>query len=56
MIWIAALTEAGIQNWPDMAILFGIQFINATLGFIIILIINIIITILNMAMLIVSLL
>lgn len=33
MIWIAAITEAGIQNWPDMAILLGIQFINAGLGY-----------------------
>jgi H+-transporting ATPase len=33
MIWIAALTEAGIQNWPDMGILLAIQFINASLGY-----------------------
>jgi len=33
MIWIAALTEAAIQNWPDMAILLGIQFANASIGF-----------------------
>ncbi len=33
MIWIAAITEAGIQNWPDMAILLAIQFINAGLGY-----------------------
>jgi H+-transporting ATPase len=33
MIWIAAITEAGIQNWADMAILLGIQFTNATLGY-----------------------
>ena len=33
MIWLAAITEAGIQNWPDMGILLGIQFLNASLGF-----------------------
>jgi len=33
MIWIAALTEASIRNWPDMGILLMIQFINASLGF-----------------------
>jgi len=33
MIWIAAATEAAISNWPDMGILLGIQFINASLGF-----------------------
>lgn len=33
MLWIAALTEAAIENWPDMAILLAIQFINAGLGF-----------------------
>lgn len=33
MIWIAAITEAGISNWPDMAILLAIQFINASLGY-----------------------
>jgi H+-transporting ATPase len=33
MLWIAAITEAAIQNWPDMAILLGIQFINAGLGY-----------------------
>lgn len=33
MIWIAALTEAAISNWPDMSILLAIQFINAGLGF-----------------------
>ncbi|GLI68820.1 hypothetical protein VaNZ11_013324 [Volvox africanus] len=32
MIWIAAIIEAAIQNWPDFGILMGIQFINATLG------------------------
>ena len=33
MIWIAAITEACIENWPDMGILLAIQFINASLGF-----------------------
>eukprot|EP00595_Chromulina_sp_UTEXLB2642_P003247 CAMPEP_0196763184 /NCGR_PEP_ID=MMETSP1095-20130614/3616_1 /TAXON_ID=96789 ORGANISM="Chromulina nebulosa, Strain UTEXLB2642" /NCGR_SAMPLE_ID=MMETSP1095 /ASSEMBLY_ACC=CAM_ASM_000446 /LENGTH=723 /DNA_ID=CAMNT_0042115873 /DNA_START=42 /DNA_END=2210 /DNA_ORIENTATION=- len=33
MIWIAAFTEAGIQNWPDFGILLAIQFINASLGY-----------------------
>lgn len=33
MIWIAAAVEAGIQNFPDMGILLGIQFINASLGY-----------------------
>jgi H+-transporting ATPase len=33
MIWIAAITEASIENWPDMGILLMIQFINASLGF-----------------------
>eukprot|EP00598_Pedospumella_elongata_P004046 CAMPEP_0184967086 /NCGR_PEP_ID=MMETSP1098-20130426/584_1 /TAXON_ID=89044 /ORGANISM="Spumella elongata, Strain CCAP 955/1" /LENGTH=932 /DNA_ID=CAMNT_0027488487 /DNA_START=42 /DNA_END=2840 /DNA_ORIENTATION=+ len=33
MIWIAAITEAAIMNWPDMAILLAIQFINATISF-----------------------
>lgn len=33
MIWIAAITEAGISNWPDMAILLTIQFVNASLGY-----------------------
>ena len=33
MIWIAVITEAGIQNWPDFGILLGIQFINASLGY-----------------------
>lgn len=33
MIWVAAITEAAIQNWPDMGILLGIQFLNASLGF-----------------------
>jgi magnesium-transporting ATPase (P-type) len=33
MIWIAALVEAGIQNWLDMAILLFIQFANASIGY-----------------------
>ena len=33
MIWIAAATEAAISNWPDMGILLGIQFTNASMGF-----------------------
>jgi H+-transporting ATPase len=33
MIWIAAITEAAISNWPDMAILIAIQFINASISF-----------------------
>jgi len=33
MIWVAAITEAGIQNFPDMAILLAIQMINASLGY-----------------------
>jgi len=33
MIWIAAITEAGIQNWPDFAILLAIQFTNASISF-----------------------
>jgi H+-transporting ATPase len=33
MIWIAAIIEAGIQNWIDMAILFFIQFANASIGY-----------------------
>jgi H+-transporting ATPase len=33
MIWIAALTEAAISNWPDMGILLAIQFVNASLGY-----------------------
>ncbi|EFJ47201.1 hypothetical protein VOLCADRAFT_61631, partial [Volvox carteri f. nagariensis] len=32
MIWLAAIIEAAIENWADMGILFGIQFVNATLG------------------------
>ena len=33
MIWIAALIEAGIENWLDMGILLFIQFANASIGF-----------------------
>lgn len=33
MIWIAAFTEAGIQNWPDCGILLTIQLVNASLGY-----------------------
>ena len=33
MIWIAAFTEAAIENWPDMGILLAIQTINASLGY-----------------------
>lgn len=33
MIWIAAITEGGIRNYPDMGILLAIQFINASLGY-----------------------
>jgi H+-transporting ATPase len=33
MIWIAAIVEAGIQNWLDMGILLGIQFANASIGY-----------------------
>ena len=33
MIWVAAIVEAAIENWPDMAILFFILFANATIGF-----------------------
>jgi H+-transporting ATPase len=33
MIWVAAITEAAIANWPDMGILLAIQFLNASLGF-----------------------
>ena len=33
MIWIAAIIEAGIQNYIDMAILFFILFANASIGF-----------------------
>ena len=33
MIWIAAITELSISNYPDMIILLAIQFINASLGY-----------------------
>ncbi len=33
MIWIAAIVEAGIQNWIDMSILLTIQFANASIGY-----------------------
>ena len=33
MIWIAAIVEAGIQTWPDMAILLFIQFASASIGY-----------------------
>lgn len=33
MIWVAALTEAAIQNWADFGILLVIQIINATISF-----------------------
>ena len=33
MIWIAAIVEAAIENYPDFGILIAIQFINASLGF-----------------------
>jgi H+-transporting ATPase len=33
MIWIAAIVEAGIQNWLDMSILLAIQFTNASIGY-----------------------
>jgi H+-transporting ATPase len=33
MIWAAAIIEAGIENWIDMAILLFIQFANASIGF-----------------------
>jgi len=33
MIWIAIFVEAGIQSWPDMGILLGIQFLNASISF-----------------------
>lgn len=33
MIWLAAIIEAGIENFIDMAILLLIQFANATIGF-----------------------
>jgi H+-transporting ATPase len=33
MIWIAIIVEAAILNWPDMGILIGIQFTNASIGY-----------------------
>lgn len=33
MIWIAAIVEAGIENYIDMAILLFIQFANASIGY-----------------------
>lgn len=33
MIWIAAIVEAGIQNFIDMSILLFIQFANASIGY-----------------------
>jgi len=33
MIWIAIIVEAAILNWPDMGILLGIQFTNASIGY-----------------------
>ena len=33
MIWIAILVEGAIENWSDFGILFGIQTINASLGY-----------------------
>lgn len=33
MIWIAAIVEVAIENYPDFGILMAIQFINAGLGF-----------------------
>ena len=33
MIWLAAIVEAGIQNYIDMAILLVIQFANASIGY-----------------------
>jgi len=33
MIWIAAIIEAGIENWIDMAILFIILFGNASIAY-----------------------
>jgi H+-transporting ATPase len=33
MIWIAAAVEGAIENWPDMGILLGIQFLNASLSY-----------------------
>jgi H+-transporting ATPase len=33
MIWAAAICEAAMENWIDMGILLGIQFINASIGY-----------------------
>ncbi len=33
MLWIAIIIEAVIGNYADMGILFGIQFINASISF-----------------------
>lgn len=33
MIWLAAIVEAGIQNWIDMSLLLAIQFANASIGY-----------------------
>ena len=33
MIWIAAIVEAGIENWIDMSILLFIQFANASIAY-----------------------
>lgn len=33
MIWVAAIIEVAIGNYPDFGILLAIQFINAGLGF-----------------------
>lgn len=33
MIWLAAIVEVAIGNYPDFGILLAIQFINAGLGF-----------------------
>ena len=33
MLWIAAIIEGVIQNFADMGILLGIQFINAAISF-----------------------
>lgn len=33
MIWAAAIIEAAIENWPDMAILLAIQLINCSISF-----------------------
>ena len=33
MLWIAAIIEGAIENFADMGILLGIQFINASISF-----------------------